>query len=237
MADFFSRKINDLILGQYKDSPVFISFLKAMASEADILKDELENVKNNRYILEATGVQLDILGSILGIDRVVVDFIDNIFFGFNEDATAQSFGDLSNATTGGRFVSADENPVVSRRLGDEEYRALLFAKITKNSSEVTPNDVLSVTSSILGVMFAGGEDISVQIQDPNDDINELSGHFEIQIGAALSGSDQAFIADLDLIPRPAGVRISYLYTAPPLTLLSEDGLILFAQDGQQLEIQ
>ncbi len=231
MGTKFKDLIPEIIIGQYRASPIFISFMQAMASEMDLLADEIENVKINRYLLVATGKQLDILGRIIGIDRVVVDFIDNIFFGFLEDATAQPFGDLSDILFGGRFVSVSENPVTSRKLDDNEYRALLLAKISKNSSNITPDEVLSITSAILSLMFVGGENISIKINEGTN------ASFEIEIGAALGGSDQAFIADLDIIPRPAGVRISYLYTSPPNTLLFENGLIMFTEDNLQLEIE
>jgi len=239
MSDqYFSSRILAGLSSQYRASPIFVSLMEQLASEADIIKDELEILKNNRYLTPATGIQLDILGILVGIDRAVVDFIDNIYFGFAEDPTAQSFGDLNDPTVGGRFVSVTENPAVSRRLIDQEYRSLLFAKITKNSTNITPDDVLQITRDILTLMFVGGELITVNVIDSNDaQPSPADAAFTIQIGALLSGSDQAFIADLDIIPRPAGVRISYEYTTPPLTLLGNDGLILFTEDNLQLEIQ
>ena len=421
MSTYFSGQIPKKIIGQYKSSPLLISFIQSMLLEADAIKDEIDNVTNNRTVANATGVQLDIIGAILGIDRAVVDFIENIFFGFIEDPTAQSFGDINDALIGGRFRSSTENAVQARQLNDNEYRAFIFSKISKNSSDITPDEVLRITSSILSVIFEGGESIPVNVKEIYGSIHNLltfsedytdaiwaklnasividssvgpegitngsllqeantfgthfmnrvgtegageyvfsfyaksSGRneflleyeeddpgvvnrssifdldaisvsdgsvtvpggggiladpsgwircwiyftagtgvnskltvqlfengsniyqgdgisgieiwgaqlentsrkfpgqyvktdsvaaqqgqgasFEIQIGAILSGADQAFISDLDLIPRPAGVRISYLYTTPPLTLLSNEGLILFTQGGLELEVQ
>jgi len=230
MSTHFSERIPEMLIGQYRESPILVSFIQAMAFEADKLRDEIENVKLNRYLLNASGVQLDILGNILGIDREVVDFIDLIYFGYDIDATSLSLGDLEDASVGGRYRAADENPVAARRLIDSEYRALLFAKISKNSSDITPDKVLELTKNILEIMFSG-EEISVAINETGN------ASFEIQIGAALSGPNQAFIADLDIIPRPTGVRISYLYTAPSNAILGEDGLTLFTEDNLQLEIE
>ena len=350
MANKFKASIPDKIIGQYQSSPIMIGFIEALASEADILSNEIHNVIDNRYLSVATGIQLDILGDILGISREVVDFVEDVFFGFFEDPTSKSFGDLNDPFLGGRFASADEDPSVSRKLNDTEYRALLFAKISENSSDITSNEVLRITRKVLDVFVVGGSNIPVLINETKSDITNggfstsdgwtfgtdwtvgngearrsgaasssflstflntlevgasaivtvtvsemnvgsinvgigtsfkesingvgeftftitsvssvllqigassdfdgaissvhvnLVGQtqgaaFEIEIQAVLDGSDQAFISDLGIIPRPAGVRISYKYIAPSDDLLSSGGLTLFAQDNTPLQVQ
>lgn len=228
---YYSDKIPEKIISQYKESTLLVNFLKHIASEADELKIQTDNIIENRYLLAATGIQLDILGEILGIDREVVDFVSPIYFGLDPDPTGLPLGDLNDPSVGGRFRSADENPVTTRKLIDNEYRALLFAKIAKNTSSITGDEVLQITRNILSVMFIGGDEIDIEINETGN------ASFELIINAELSGSDQAFIADLDLVPRPIGVRVNYSYIAPPLTLLTNEGLTLFTQDNLALEIQ
>ena len=90
-------------------------------------------------------------------------------------------------------------------MSDSEYRTLLFAKIKKNTTSITPDAVLCTTREILSLMYADGETIQILISEDGN------ASFTITIGRDIDGSDQAFIADLDIIPRPIGVKITYVY--------------------------
>ena len=205
----FTDTLENNLIGQYQSSDTFIGFLKALASEADNLAINIEDVFQNRYFATAVGVQLDIIGAIVGVSREVLDFADTIYFGFDPDITSKTLGDLDDPTVGGRFRSADENPVEIRLLTDDEYRILITAKILKNSSNITPNEVLQITRQILILLYpVDGDTIELNI----DENGEAT--FEIQIGRVLPVTEQAFVQGLDLIPRPVGVSVSYNYYTP-----------------------
>lgn len=202
----YSDNVQELIISQYRSSPKFISFIQSLLKHSDELDIEIGRVINERYLDVAIGIQLDIIGEIVGIDREVVDFINPIYFGFDPDPTAKEFENIvTNNPDAGRYRSSDENPVVSRFLSDSEYRVLLGAKIKKNSSNISANELLELTRIILSSMYIDGDTIDLTISET------LNASFTLTIGRVLDGSDQAFIAELDLIPRPVGVRISIVY--------------------------
>jgi len=205
----YSDTIPDLVLGQYRGSPIFIGFLQALAKQADELDIEIGRVISDRYLAVAVGIQLDIIGIIVGIEREVVDFINPIYFGFFGDPTAKEFENLNTPNpNAGRYRSADENPVTSRLLSDEEYRIVLAGKITKNSSNITPNEVLEITRLILSVLIVDGDTIGIHINETGN------ATFTLVIDRVLDGNIQALISELDLIPRPVGVRITVQYVTP-----------------------
>ncbi len=219
-------------VSQYNDSPIFLDFLSALAVLADDLRDEVERVITYRELRNAEGVNLDTIGRIVGVTRIVIDFQVGVFFGFEPDPTALRFDSLSEVINdAGRYRSIDEATGKARLLGDDEYRTLITAKILANTSNLTPNAVLLITKATLAVMFGENANIPIHL------IELGNASFEIVIEAELNPAEQAFISYLDLIPRPAGVRIDYSYDTPPNNLLTQDGLLLFYQDGTPQEIQ
>lgn len=228
----FAASIPERITSQYKDSNLLIEYMQSMATEGDVLEDQIIRVINERVINVAIGQQLDTLGRLLGVSRVVIDFQGESFFGFEGDPTALRFDSLTEIVPdAGRYRSLGEQSGTSRRLGDEEYRVLIISRILTLSTPVTPNDCLFITRQVLTTMFVGGQDIPLSIEEKGNAV------FDIIISAELTAVDQAFIAFLDLVPRPAGVRINYVYITPVNTLQSEDGLLLFYQDNTEIEIQ
>jgi len=229
----YADKVASDILVQYRGSPNLIGFFEGLLYHADELGAVIEDVRVNRGLLTATGIQLDIIGNIVGVPREVVDFAESIYFGFLEDPTAKEFEySVSGNADAGRYRSTDENPVQIRKLSDAEYKSHIFSKIIKNSSSITPNDVLRITRAVLMSLYpTEGEAIPVNVEETGN------ASFTIIIGALLSLADQAFIVNLGLIPRPAGVKITYQYETPPNDLLTAGGLTLFYQDNSIMEIQ
>ena len=149
----YSDNIESQLITQYKGKTNFVNFLKGVAAGFDSTDIEIGKVLSDRAIDVAYGTQLDILGEIVGISREVIDFINPIYFGFDGDPTAKTFGEVGNPLTGGRYRSSSEDPVETRLLSDSEYRILIKAKIRKNSSDVTIEDVLSVMRLILTALY------------------------------------------------------------------------------------
>jgi len=227
----FTDTISERAISQYQDSILFSEFLKALTTEADELFLAIQDVINKRFLFNATGKQLDIIGQIVGISRVVVDFQVGVFFGFDPEPTSLGFDDLFNDVQAGRYRSADELTGTARLLGDTEYRVLIVAKILANTSDITPNAVLLITDQIMKAMFGQNSNINVNI------LEKTNAEFDIIIMKQLTAAEQAYVSFLDLIPRPAGVKINYVYITPPNNLLTESGLSLFYQDGTDIEIQ
>ena len=113
------------LVSQFREATTLIAYIQALLSEANTLEEVGHSLITGRSLDGAVGVQLDILGEIVGQPRVLIDATTTPYFGFQGAPNAQSFGDINDPTVGGRFRSVDEQATGYRTLSDEEYRFYL----------------------------------------------------------------------------------------------------------------
>ena len=150
----------------------------------------------------ATGVQLDVIGDIVGQPREVVNISSTGYFGFEQDAGAKSFGSLENAS-GGLYFSLGDPASGNIQLSDSLYRLFIKAKIRNNNTGGNPEDIIAATKEIfqtdevelLENDYAG---IYLFPGRPWNDPDET----------VFPGLDETVIADR-LLPVPAGVEVNY----------------------------
>lgn len=181
---------------QYRESTNLINYIKSLLSEADNLEQVYREILDKRWIETAEGINLDILGSIVGQERELIDAEIFEYFGFAVNPISQSLGTLSDAGIGGRFRFLDESVTGIRSLTDEEYRKFIRARITKNSTRSTPEDIISQVRFIF-------ESPLVVFVDGNTS-------YEVSIGKKLTLNEKALITDTDIIPKTAGVGATYV---------------------------
>lgn len=121
----------NLLILQYRNKPRARATIKTMTELylADGLVFEIQDVLD---IDKAVGVQLDIIGKILGCSRVAVGFdIEKPYFSFEEAETPYGFSDEEKLSEGywKRFKNSIES---SFALPDEDYRRLLKFKAIYN---------------------------------------------------------------------------------------------------------
>jgi len=191
----------DTLVSQYKESPTLISFFNALLSELEALEIAYNDVQTLRYLSTATGAQLDVIGVLLGINRTIVDGIVALFFGFDPEATALSFGDLNDPAIGGRYRSADEGEGSIRFLTDEEFRIYITGRISTNVSRCTGNDIIRATQFFFNVLDGTTPIVSVQDRDME---------FFVFIERILSPTEDALLRQLNLIPKAIGVRMAII---------------------------
>ena len=91
------------------------------------------------------GWQLDFIGNIVGQNRILVDFNDNVYFGFDKAYRSETFGSTLDPFIGGYWNSRSYfNKATAKTLNDEEYRRVIKARVIFNSSNCTSNDLLEV---------------------------------------------------------------------------------------------
>ena len=180
---------------QFKESVNLISYIKALLLESDSLEEVFRNLLTDRWIDTAEGTNLDIIGSIVGQPRILVDALIINYFGFLPNSGASSFGSVSNVSLGGRFRSKEESTTGNRKLTDEEYRLYIRARIIKNS--ISPN--LPETLSFFKFLFSVDQVVIV----------DGTMNYAVQIGRRLSPNEKAFLINTDLVPKVAGVGVSY----------------------------
>ncbi|HUH47852.1 MAG TPA: DUF2612 domain-containing protein, partial [Arenibacter sp.] len=179
---------------QYTDSPRFLAWLNALLEPSLDIRNALFQVGDITDIDTAQGHNLDVIGDIVGIGRIVPQSIPLKFFGFEGQITADTFGEEGFLIYGSRFREELESAFASTVLADPEYRTLIKAKILKNHSHGTPEDIIKGLNFLLGV---------------NDSMIEDFGGMEIGIvsGRQLTPVEVAMIDILDILPRPAAVKI------------------------------
>jgi len=182
---------------QYSYSLKLIAYIKALLHEADTLESVFRDLLENRWIETAVGVNLDILGSIVGQTREFIDAEIFDYFGFADNPIAQSFGTLSDVGIGGRFRVVGEATQGVRLLTDDEYRVFIKARILRNSTSSTPEEIIT--------QFRFLFDSPIVI------IREgLKASYEISIGRRLSLNEKSIISQTNIVPKTAGVSASYI---------------------------
>ncbi len=181
---------------EFKESTNLISYIRALLIESNTLEQVYCDLLEKRWIDTAEGVQLDILGSIVGQSREFIDAEIFDYFGFFDNPQAQPFGTLSDASVGGRFKFVDEITTGIRQLTDDEYRLFIKARIARNSTASTPEDIIAQIRYIFDsplVLFVDGDT-----------------RYEVSIGKKLGLNEKSILLDTDIIPKTAGVQATYV---------------------------
>ena len=109
MVDIIKNKgeqiMDAMLLSQYQNSPNLREHLMCYVSELDLLFEEMQNVYYGRFLANAVGAQLDVIGIILQQHRSII--LGEEYFGFNGAPGATKMADGANPNDGGVFFSAD----------------------------------------------------------------------------------------------------------------------------------
>jgi hypothetical protein len=168
-----------LLLDQYQKSPVLIEYIMAFVSEMDLLYKEIENVYLGRFLDNADGVQLDIIGAILGQNRNVS--IPRLYFGFAGASGAQKMSDIAIPEDGGVFRSHEDAGFDVSPLDDNTFRRALRAKgLLLNSSTADINlaykvviTLLNRVPSVLSFVTIGDKQIQLELASATTTAEDL----------------------------------------------------------------
>lgn len=181
---------------QFKESTNLINYIRSLLIEANNLEEVFCDLLEKRWIDTAEGVNLDILGSIVGQSREFIDAEIFDYFGFADNPQAQSFGSVVDASLGGRFKFVDEVTTGIRQLTDDEYRLFIKARISRNRTSSTPEDIIAQIRYIFNsplVLFVDGDT-----------------KYEISIGRKLGLNEKSILLNTDIVPKTAGVQATYV---------------------------
>lgn len=188
-----------------KDKDVFDRYMQLLIEEQLDLQNTFKDLLQKRSIDTATGATLDIIGEIVGQQRelISVDLFD--FFGFQGAAKAGSFGNVGSPQTGSKFYSFGDSLAGNVLLDDETYRLFIKAKILKNRTASTPEEILSFINFLFGTEQTA--------------IFEGQAEYTIMFGRTLSTFEQVLLNYVTnsqgypsrLIPKTVGVRINFGY--------------------------
>lgn len=181
----------DLLILQYRNKPKARETIKLGVDiyTGDGLLFELPDVLN---IDTSNGVQLDIIGKILGCPRNIPGLVvDTNYFTFHVDEDSLGFSTIGNPS-GGAFKNRSNSKLATYTLNDEYYRPLLKFKAFLN---VWRGDMGSMDGALYEVFgnsvnLRNNQDLSVtyEIYETNLTIEaaRLLGYFRAPIGVAIN---------------------------------------------------
>tara|TARA_R110000803_G_scaffold13482_1_gene37854 strand:- start:5209 stop:5925 length:717 start_codon:yes stop_codon:yes gene_type:complete len=182
------------LLQQFKSSTNLIALIDALIEGQGELETVLDQLLTQRSVETAIGLQLDIIGEIVGQPRSILDTTGLEFFGYAGAAgDIDGYGTITDSTLGARYRGASEETGVFRELGDTEYRIFIKAKIFKNVKNVTIPDLQDAIVYMLGE----GSVVSV--------LEEYPAKANLTIISQIPVSTAQLLVANDAIPRPAGV--------------------------------
>lgn len=153
----------DKMLWQYRGAENLQAYIKALAYEIDAITKATEDTINLRYLADAFGYQLDVIGEIVGQGRVFYGAASLGYFGFYDEpqSAVPSIGDIFDVTVGGIYKGLGDKDSGDLVLGDEAYRRSIYAKIIQNGSNCRINHMLTFIDLITGVTC------NTEITEPN----------------------------------------------------------------------
>lgn len=146
----------------------------------------------------AFGEQLDIIGRIVGIPRIVPFVLEKIRFGFDGDPTARGMADkFDSSVESAVFLDAFETTYSSQQLDDEDFRFFIKAKIASNtaSAYMSSDERISINDSILTTF--DGEAYAIDRKDMS---------LALYVSPAIDEERIRLIQQLRLLPKPQAVR-------------------------------
>jgi hypothetical protein len=187
------------LLNQYSDATRIIDLLTDIFARIEDSNDILDDLLNLRDLDSATGVWLDVLGVIVGVERPYKELSSAFIFTFKSNPADPDDPDKAfydpGGPTGGYYQSYEGLRDPSGDLADDtEYRKLVKAKALANHVVGTIDDIALFIHGAFGVVS--------DVQDP------ISGEVEVELASALSQSERRAVEQL--APLLAGVNLTII---------------------------
>lgn len=183
---------------------VFDKYLQLLLGGKIELQEVFRQLMQERSIDTAVGAQLDIIGEIVGQPREFIDTALLTYFAYLGYPGAESYGDLNNSSVGGFYRGFDDPLAGNTLLNDDQYRLFIKAKIIKNSTNATPNQLLDFVNFVFN-------------SPQNQLIEEGDAAYTLLIGKQLSSFETVLLNYVSyssgypsrFVPKPIGVRVNY----------------------------
>lgn len=189
---------------QFSNKHWFNSLLRVYIDQLEVLQKIFLEELTILSIDQSSGAQLDNLGEILGQPRELVGLETYGFFGFENDASALSFGSVENGD-GGYFYSLRDTSSGVIKLKDDLYRNLLKVKAISNNTGVTPDDVIEATK----ILFQAKDVIYKEESTAEFSLTLADRRWSDPKKTNFPGFDETVLAKR-FLPRPLGVLIKFV---------------------------
>ena len=136
---------------QFKDKVVFNKYLELLLTGSIDVLAVIKDLMQLRSIDTAVGEQLDVIGRIVGQDRVLYGADTIKYFGFDGATLAGTFGTSYNSRVGGYWYSFGKPTGGNITLDDPQYKLFIKAKIKKNTTDASAESVMDFLTFVFGV--------------------------------------------------------------------------------------
>ncbi len=198
VTDFIAQS-QEQATEQFKDKVVFNKYLAFLLAGSTEMLGVLRDLMQLRSIDTAVGEQLDVIGRIVGQDRVLLGADAIKYFGFNGSSLSSTFGSSTNSSLGGYWYSYGKPLGGNVLLNDTQYRLFIKAKIKKNTTDATANSVMNFLTFVFGVRCTLVESAGAKAT--------------ILVSRKLSDFERSLVEMQDssgsyFLPRPMGVQLT-----------------------------
>lgn len=183
-----------LLIWQYQGKPRAAATAELLSRQFGDAWQGLAALPETLDIDNAEGVNLDLVGKHVGQGRVLPGLAPRSLFGFHDVAGAKGFGK-------GKWYRMGDPLGESAVLDDDDYRFLIRCRIARNYQLGTIEDISAALRFIFNsetVVF-DQYDMSLTVVIRTDQVSDFKRY-------ALN--------TLDILPRPAGVRIQFYVAVP-----------------------
>lgn len=194
-----------LLIKQYYNKAKARAEIELKIGEYEKLYNIINTFPDEFDIDLAYGDRLDLIGKIVGVTRSVGEVVDKIGFGFEENLNARGFADKYNALdSSAPFVEKFTPNYTDLQLDDPTFRLIIKAKIAVNNASA---------------YMVSDERISVQqvIQSAFQNrawvVDRYDMSIDLYISPTYEGQYLRLINNLNLLPKPQGVRYNQIVSA------------------------
>lgn len=196
-------KACDRLLSQFDNSTKGIQvFLGALIEQTQDLNNIELSVMMGRSLENAIGVQLDIIGRIVGIDRPVVDSDDVLWFTFDAGNESQYWD-----AEAGWWVSTAPTGLFAP-VSDSVYRRFIVGKIFKNQvSGATVPEMISFIKIVFNVWSSVTPSVApVEVMSVDISVENTIDPLYIPILSSVRSDSN--VQNEYFLPIPAGVKLN-----------------------------
>lgn len=150
VTDKATQIMDKLLLTYLSNKPNMREYLSAFVVEMDYLLEQINEVYLGRFLENAVGEQLDVIGLILKQNRRVV--LPRIQFGFQEaNGSISGMSDENSPAVGGIFRSENDQEGDESPLTDTQYKRLLLVKaFCMNGRNSSVNQIYYYMKTLFG---------------------------------------------------------------------------------------
>lgn len=200
----YLEEARELTTDQFRDKTVFNKYLELLLSPNMELQEVFRQLMQERSLDTAIGAQLDLLGELVGQPRTLLNADLFTFFGFLGEVSAGSYGDIGDPAVGSVWWDGEQGRTGNITLSDDMFRLLIRAKIAKNVTRATPEDMMRFANFVFNTHSSTVE-------------QEGGASFRLMIGRLLTKQEVGLLRWVNetayyksgLLPKPIGVRMDY----------------------------